>query len=62
VTDGLDLATLGLRVFPVKQGTKEPAIVDYQERATCDPEAILAWGDSHGDGNLGMMIDPGYFV
>jgi putative DNA primase/helicase len=53
---------LGLRVFPVKPGTKRPLIRGYARQATRDPETIQAWGYAFGDCNLGLMIDPGFFV
>jgi hypothetical protein len=39
------LAALGLAVFPVRPGRKEPALRDWQERATTDPgEASRLFG------------------
>ncbi|WP_197446793.1 bifunctional DNA primase/polymerase [Tautonia plasticadhaerens] len=62
VTDALDLARLGLRVFPLRAGTKKPLFKSYRKRATLDPVVIRAWGDAHGDCNLGVMIEPGLVV
>lgn len=50
----LALAALGLTVFPVRPGRKEPALRDWQALATTDPEDVsrLFWGRQ--DFNIGI--------
>lgn len=43
ISSALYLASQGLRVFPLKPGTKIPAITAWQENATIDPERIAQW-------------------
>lgn len=62
----LDLAAHGWRVFPLKPGTKVPAIKDWPNLATTDRDQIAkVWGGSIdwnigvacGQGLLGMDVD-----
>ena len=54
----LFLASLGHRVFPVKQNGKSPAIKDWQNRATCDPETVGGWWDENSRYNIGIATGP----
>jgi hypothetical protein len=54
VTAAPVLASLGLRVLPVKLRTKTPAIGNWPTVATCDPDQIARWGPRHGAGNVGV--------
>lgn len=55
----LRLAAMGLRVFPLKPGSKEPAIDRWQHLATSDPGAIArVW--SKGAYNIGVAMGQGW--
>jgi hypothetical protein len=49
----LKLAAKGMRVFPIIEGQKEPAIADNLKRATTDPNIITGWWRSR-DFNIGL--------
>lgn len=50
----LDAAARGWRVFPIAPGGTEPAVRDWQQRATSDPDRITrAW--RYGPYNVGLM-------
>lgn len=50
----LNAAARGWRVFPIKPGGTEPAVQDWQQKATSDPERITrAW--QYGPYNIGVM-------
>lgn len=51
--EALRLAKLGLRIHPLKPGTKQPALEGWQERATTDPKTIVAWW-TQGPYNIGI--------
>lgn len=61
----LDLAARGYRVFPLQPGAKQPAIKDWPNLATSDPEQInRVWGARDfnigvacGSGLLGLDVD-----
>lgn len=57
------LANSGLRVFPLKANSKEPAIFGWQEKATTDPAIISSWwsGD-YRDCNVGVATGRGLMV
>jgi hypothetical protein len=46
------MAKIGLRVFPLRAGTKTPALKAWQDVATCDLDVIQEWwtGEFHGCG------------
>jgi len=46
------LVRFGVEVFPIIFGTKRPALREWQERATCDPDQ-LARGSSPAGSNPG---------
>ena len=41
--DALDLASRGFDVFPIKADSKIPAINDFPNQASRDPEVIKRW-------------------
>jgi hypothetical protein len=45
---------LGFRVFPLKPGTEEPLIPDWQEKATWDEVQILEWWTEWPNANIGI--------
>ena len=47
------LAQSGFHVFPLRVGAREPAIKDYPNRATTDPEQIRSWFNGHAH-NVGI--------
>lgn len=57
----LELAALGLPVFPIKAGAKAPPLVaNWPERATTDPSIVAQWfgeGSVFGDPNIGVHCD-----
>lgn len=65
VQHALALAAKGARVFPLVPGTKEPAIPEWQKKATLDPILIAkVWGGrdynigvATGNGLLGLDVD-----
>lgn len=53
----LDLARRGWHVFPLRPGDKRPAVKDWENRATCDPDRITrCW--SAGPFNVGIACGP----
>lgn len=54
----LKLAEQGFHVFPIKEGSKEPAISGWPHRATTDPEQIEKWWSKHyGNRNIGIATE-----
>jgi hypothetical protein len=60
----LKLAREGFRVFPLKPGTKIPAIEKWPELATTDEVQIRQWAGSFPGSNWGLACgkDSGVFV
>jgi hypothetical protein len=58
------LAGKGMRVFPVKEREKEPAVAKGCLAATVDPDVITAWWTADPDFNIGIACGPasGVFV
>lgn len=54
----LKYAGLGIRVFPIKRNMKTPAIDNWPDLATTDPEAIKRWW-SIDDYNIGVATGNG---
>ncbi|MFJ1768000.1 bifunctional DNA primase/polymerase [Amycolatopsis sp. NPDC088138] len=54
----LDAARRGWPVFPLAPRSKRPAIADWQQRATCDPERIRRWWLRHPLHNVGIACGP----
>lgn len=53
----LAAAARGWRVFPLRPGTTTPAVQNWQQKATSDPEKInTAW--DHGPYNVGLAPCP----
>lgn len=52
------LARLGLSVFPVRGGSKTPAILNWRSRATADLAALNALFHDHPATNLGVATGP----
>lgn len=50
----LALAAKGFHVFPLRPGSKLPAIKGYPEKATRDPEQIKAWWAKWPEANVGI--------
>ncbi len=57
----LDLARRGIPVFPLKPNEKTPAIINWQELATTDPERIKKCWSEDPKRNIGIPTD-GYIV
>ncbi|MFJ9782543.1 bifunctional DNA primase/polymerase [Amycolatopsis sp. NPDC101161] len=62
-TNGLLAAALGAAergwpVFPLAPRSKRPAIPDWQQRATCDPDRIRRWWRRHPRHNVGIACGP----
>jgi hypothetical protein len=61
----LDYATKGWRIVPIRPGEKRPALTNWQNIATADPELITEWftGPYHDHG-IGIATGPetGFFV
>lgn len=49
-------ASQNFHVFPCVSGGKEPAIKEWQTKATLDPEIILAWWTENPLYNIGLSI------
>ncbi len=50
----LRLASLGYHVFPCQQNKKIPAIADFPNQATTDPELIAEWWERNPEYNVGI--------
>jgi hypothetical protein len=50
----LELASLGLCIFPVRPSGKEPAVYNGFKRATTDPNIIAGWWRGNPDCNIGV--------
>lgn len=59
LSEALDYAARGWRVFPLKPGTKTPAVQAWQNAATCDPVQIRRWWERDGWGDHGIGIATG---
>ena len=53
----LDLARRGIPVFPLKPNEKTPAIINWQELATTDPERIKKCWSEDPKRNIGIPTD-----
>jgi hypothetical protein len=61
----LKYGKLGLRVFPLKPGTEEPLIPDWQEKATWEEAQIREWWEKCPNANIGIATGQardGYFI
>ncbi|MBE1493197.1 hypothetical protein H4696_000297 [Amycolatopsis lexingtonensis] len=54
----LGAAGRGWPVFPLAPRSKRPAIADWQQRATCDPDRIRRWWLRHPIHNVGIACGP----
>ncbi|GHG30169.1 MULTISPECIES: bifunctional DNA primase/polymerase [Amycolatopsis] len=54
----LGAAGRGWPVFPLAPRSKRPAIPDWQQRATCDPDRIRRWWRRHPRHNVGIACGP----
>ncbi|MFT4230636.1 MAG: bifunctional DNA primase/polymerase [Microbacterium sp.] len=52
----------GLRVFPVRYGTKRPLVSEWQNRASSDPAQIKAWRAEFPGCNWGIRTGEGVGV
>jgi Bifunctional DNA primase/polymerase, N-terminal len=57
----LDAAGRGWPVFPVHRHTKTPAVRDWENQATLDPDRINSWW-STSDKNIGLACGPARLV
>ncbi len=55
-------AARGLRVFPVRAGTKEPHIREFPDLATTDTEQIAQWAQKWPDANCGVIGDDTFLI
>ena len=65
LSHALEYGKLGYRVFPLKPGTEEPLISDWQEKATWDEAQIREWWRKWPNANIGIATGQcrdGYFV
>jgi hypothetical protein len=61
----LEYGKLGFRVFPLKPGTDEPLIPDWQEKATWEEAQIREWWTRWPNANIGIATGryrDGYFI
>jgi hypothetical protein len=58
----LEYAGLGLRVIPLRAGTKRPRTRKWQKAATTDPETIQSWFAKYPASNLGICTGQGLLV
>jgi len=56
LSHALAYGELGLRVFPLKPGTEEPLIPDWQEKATWDERQIREWWGKWPTANIGIAF------
>jgi hypothetical protein len=61
-SNALFMASQGLKVFPLRKGSKEPLLIGWQEEATDNEVAILGWGQSYPDNNYGILTGQEFFV
>lgn len=54
LTGALHIAALGLYVFPIVPGQKRPAVDEWQEKSTADPDIIRAWWNQNPRYNIGI--------
>jgi hypothetical protein len=54
----LDCAQRGWHLFPVRAGDKRPAIRAWQERATTNPDRLIAFYRDHPHHNAGVACGP----
>jgi len=55
----LELARKGFYVFPIREGSKKPAISGWPHRATRDEDQISKWWDgAHKQRNIGIATEP----
>lgn len=54
----LDLAARGWALFPVRPGRKIPAIRQWEQRATTDPDRLNRFYRAHPDHNAGIACGP----
>jgi hypothetical protein len=52
----LAYAKLGLKIVPVRAGTKVPHIKNWPSRATSDPAQVAAWWGQWPDANVGIDV------
>jgi len=52
----LQLAAMGMKVFPLLPRSKQPAIKDWRKLATSDAGAIRSWWRKHPDHNIGIAL------
>jgi len=54
----IDLALQGFAVFPLRPGTKEPLVKDWERQATTDPQLITRWWNSTPNANIAIACGP----
>jgi hypothetical protein len=54
----LDLADRGWHLFPVRPGSKVPAITQWEQRATTEPDRLTWFFTTHPDHNAGIACGP----
>ncbi len=55
----LSLARKGFHVFPIREGSKKPAISGWPHRATTDEGTIIGWWNGvYADHNIGIATEP----
>ena len=52
----LEYADRGLKVFPIKPGTKQPITVNGHLEATTDSDQITQWWTAHPAANIGLSL------
>jgi hypothetical protein len=55
-------ANLGLRVIPVLEGSKKPAMKSWPKLASTDPEVLTKWFEQKPKSNLGIVAGGGILV
>lgn len=58
----LRLARLGFKIFPIPEGSKTPALKEWQKIATTDESRIVAWFNENPRINYGANPPDGAFV